>query len=228
MPAIPKSKGLAFRPEWRHVDFVLSIGDGKYTFRSLSLYDVWCLWPHITPVSQALEKGLPIQFAQHFLEALEHLCPGLTTTEDFEKKWTFVHFNALIEFYMKQDWARIVALRDSASGEPLATDKGEITSEGIFFTICMAAARMSNMSVVEFVEQRFEYCADAFVTLHAQVMEAKDKENEGKLNPGQLLAVAQGMFPTDDRREETEKPAWIQDIERMTAELDAKRGKRVQ
>jgi hypothetical protein len=204
-----------FRPDWKHRELILRIGKGDYHFRTLSLYDVWSIWPHIVPIREAVERGKPLEFARRFSALLEHICPGLTTSSDFEK-WTQVHLDALLEFYSMQDWARIQALAENlGSGEPPPDKKpdDDMSNESRFFLICMAAARATGMSVPEFVENRFEFCADAFMGLKKSLRADMDKSSGSAAD---FFRTAASILPADILSPDDERPDWIKDIEAQT------------
>lgn len=206
------------KPEWRHKELVLPIGEGQYRFRTLSLYDVWCLWPTFASAHESILAHHPIQYSQSFLEALEHLCPGLTKSKDFLQLKS-AHIDALAEFFVAQDWKRIKVMGDSVgdnSKEPsLPQTEGE-ASEGqkTFYVICLAGARAANMSVTEFVEQRFEFCADAIMALREDM--ARVREKNGVLNDSQFFTLMAGMVPALRYEEGEQKPGWMTDIEEQT------------
>ena len=127
---------------------MLEIGTTKYRFRTLSLYDVWCLWPSLLPMHEALKHGKPLAFAKHYEGALEHLCPGLTKSDDFKEGWKTFHNDALIEFYEAQDWIRIKILLDSLGEKkegPAAPGIDAEKGERNFFTIVSAAQRRTRI-----------------------------------------------------------------------------------
>jgi hypothetical protein len=213
------------RPEWRHCEIRLALGEAAaavYRFRTLSLYDVWVLWPHIQPVYEALLRGRPITFAQHLAEILEHLSPGFTKGDDFQTKFKSHHIDLLLEFYRAQDWARIKMLADSlnegASDAPVANS--DMTAEQRFFSVCVAAARASGMSVIDFVEQRFEFCADAFMALWAAVK--NDQGQEGKMSGPEFMALMHAALPQETFGAPGDRPIpdFVKEMDRQTAELD--------
>lgn len=208
----PTEPGL--RADWIHKRLPLRIGKRKFQFRTFSLYDVWILWPHLAALAQSLDKGRPLTWARHLQAALKHLAPELLADEEtFEKTWTPTHLDALIEFYREEhDWSRLQALGESATGTPLreADPIAPQEAQRNFYLVCMAAANAASMSVIEFVEQRFEFCADTIMQLH-QTM----KEQEKGLGPGQFAAVMGALLPTE-KIGKGEKPAWIREIEEKT------------
>jgi len=202
------------RPEWRHKELVLPIGNGRYRFRTLSLYDVWTLWPVLASAFEALKVHRPITFSGLVAEALEHLCPDLKKAPDLEKLTT-THLDALGEFYMGQDWARIKALGDrSGDAETRADPEAAATARQNFYAVCLAGAQAANMSVMDFVEQRFEFCADAIMAMR----DALERRNaaEGKLSNGEFLAVMAGTVPVVKYEEGEEKPGWMKAIEEQS------------
>lgn len=201
------------QPEWLHRELVLPVGEGKYRFRTLSLYDVYTLWPTFAAMARSLEARRPIQLSQEVEKALEHLCPGLTATEDF-KAWGQIHLDGLVEFYQKQDWARIKTLGEKT--HPDDASPKEATREQLkgaernFYLLCAAGARMAGMSIIEFVQQRFEFCADALIAMRDRLEE--ERRESGVMDGDQFFGLMQGMLPTQKLTEE-QKPAFIREIE---------------
>jgi hypothetical protein len=175
-------------PSWIHRTTILDIGGKEFTFRTMSLYDVWQVWPHVKPMMEAIGDGLkdgepirPLSADFHAKEMLKVLCPALAYSDAAMKGFKPVHFNALKEFYEEHDWGRIVALgqnAESASGEE-AEGPQDLTASQRFLILCKAAASFVDMSVIDFVEQRFEFCADALMALHSSLREeARAKEQK--------------------------------------------------
>lgn len=186
----------------------VDVGGSPFVFRTLSLYDVWCLWPHIAPLAEAMKKGRPIQFAENLIDVLRVLNPVLVSTPDWAKKITPLHVNLLIEFYRREhDWKRIEQLGErspASKSEPLEAAE----AENNFFVICLGAARFANMDVKEFVDCRFEFCADAIAALH-RTLEAQQPSG---MNVDQFVNVMSAVLPTERVTAET-KPEWMKELE---------------
>jgi len=195
------------RPDWIHRELTIEIGGQPYLFRTLSLYDVWCLWPHLAPIAESIKAGHPLQLAEHLAEILRVLNPVLANSADIISQVKPVHVNLLIEFYRREhDWKRIKQLGDrSAAGKPEPVDAEQ--AENNFFLICRGASHFSNMSVQEFVSCRFEFCADAIMAL-SRIMEEQDKG----LTIGQFVQVMGGLLPTQKVTEDT-RPAWVKELD---------------
>ncbi len=200
------------KPEWQHKVLTLPVGSGKYLFRTLSLYDVWCLWPTFKVIHDEIKAHHPIAFSTAIVEAIEYLCPGFTKTDDY-KKFSSVHVDALIEFYGAQDWGRIRRLGErlpdkSAPAPEQPVDVNEAQQN--FFLICLGGARAANIGVPEFMQQRFEFCADSIMAMREELKVAR--EARGVLDGEQFVGLMSSMLPTI-KTPEDQKPAFIREIE---------------
>jgi hypothetical protein len=226
------------KPDWQHRDLFLPLGKRPwwavwrkqpvFKFRTLSLYDLGCLWTHFRPIYDAIVRGKPIAFAQHLTEALNHLSPGLTNSAAFLKYWNASHLDALIEFYSQQDWGRIKALIDdmNESATEAPEGAGEMLATRRFVAVCTAAARSTGMDLMEFVSQRFEFCADVFMTLWASMQ--SDKSGSGQMKGGEFVALMHMGLPkeTFSAPEDRPLPTWVKFLNEETLRLEKEKAEK--
>lgn len=173
-------------PDWFHQTIKVQIGKTEYVFQTLSLFDVWMLWPHLAPIKRALERGKPLDFTDHVVAILELLNPVLAAQlkdpqDEIQREFNSGHVDLLINFYERQDWGRIVALTaktTAAGAEEAGTDPEE--AHQTFVLLCSAAARHCNMAMTDFVRQRFEFCADQLIALHHSAEKAREEADDGR------------------------------------------------
>lgn len=207
------------RPDWRHDEVRIELAKNVwYVFRTLSFHDVHEIWPHIVPLRNALFNSKPLAWAEHVEAILRVICPVLAKNEEHMELIRPAHIDALIEFYGKQDWRRIQKLGGVTAEERAAKDAGPSreaieSGEGsrMFMTLCIVGATVARMSIVEFCEQRFEFCADA-ILLARQEME--DAENAKKVPPEKFFQAMSVMLPTQ-KIDPTNKPAYILEMEEL-------------
>jgi hypothetical protein len=156
-------------PNWFHRELRLEIGKVPYIFRTLSLFDVWAVWPHLAPIHEAIVRGRPLDFSDRLLKVLEIIQPVLAADDERIRELTPVHIDTLINFYDRQDWSRIKALVEkttAAGAEAQGADPEEAHNR--FIVICQATARYCNMAMTDFLQTRFEFAADQMLALHQQ------------------------------------------------------------
>lgn len=206
-------------PEWFHRTLKIELAKNVwYEFRTLSLYDVWAIWPHVKPAMKALQDHEPIAFARYFLEILKVIQPTLVAVDEHFEMLRSAHVDALVEFYKRQDWRSILALggyldQDGAAEIPDAPDREEVdgaTANQRFFAICCQAAKMASTSVKEFMDERFEYGVTAILVLKR----AFDDQGTGDRMPAsKFFALMDAVLP--HQKVGAEKPAWMLEIEAM-------------
>ena len=173
-------------PDWFHQTIKVQIGKIEYVFQTLSLFDVWMLWPHLAPIKRALERGKPLDFTDHVIAILELLNPVLAARlndpeDEIKRDFNSSHIDLLINFYERQDWGRIVALTaktTAVEAEESGADPDE--AHQTFVLLCSAAARHCNMAMTDFVKQRFEFCADQLIALHHSAEKAREDADDGR------------------------------------------------
>jgi hypothetical protein len=183
-----------------------------YSFRTLSFYDVWELWPHIMPLLKKLDR--PLEWIEHIQAVLAILNPTLASTPEHMELVRPVHVTILIDFYRRQDWPRIgvlggyLASADSrATVERTPSPKDE--TDRRFMAICIGAARSVDMSPLEFMQERFEFCADVIINLR----EAMEEEaRRGKIPMDKFVGLMQAVMP-GVRVTDENKPAWMREVE---------------
>ena len=203
----------ALRPDWLHDTLRLELAKNVwYEFRTLSLYDVWALWPHLLPFKQSLEQGRPIEWAGHLQEILNVLNPTLAKTPEHMVLIRPAHVDFLIDFYTRQDWSRIGELGNRLSGGG-GSDEREKTSgtetDRRFIRICTMAAQSVSMTPLEFMQDRFEFCADVIVNLRAAM---EEEATRGKIPNDKFFGLMSAVVPNVRVDAET-KPAWMREIE---------------
>lgn len=158
----------AVNPAWFHDTLTLKIGQGEYTFRTLSLYDVWELWPHLVELQKMTLAGRPLSAVEHAIAVLAYLAPSLVAHDEDCKAVTQDHANLLLDFYRHQDWERMATLgrqttntTEAAEGAPAG-----MKPHDVFVAVCMAGAKNASMPVTDFVQQRFEFCADHIIVAY--------------------------------------------------------------
>lgn len=239
----------AVQPNWLHRSLQLELKDGLvYEFRTFSLYDVWRLWPHFRPMVGAIKNGKPIEWMNHLGAVLGIVNAKRIASRGWRGWWTRVrahfgrdrgllddvnlfrpaHVDALLEFYVtQQDWRRIQRLGDYTTQDPEAFATEITEREAIepgdanrrFMAICMAAAKMVGMSTADFMESRFEFCADAIITLRKTY---EERATEGKLKEKTFFSLLDGLMPTQKVDPEN-KPGWMQEMEDYAREAEAAR-----
>lgn len=197
-------------PEWLHRTVSIEIGKNHWQFRTLSMYDVWKLWPYFSRVAEAVTLKRPVTYAQETMKILDHVCMGFTQSEDF-KKLKPVHVTALIEFYSAQDWAKIKTLgeatnpKDKAEADAMDAEQADYN----FYKLCSIGAAAASMSVVEFVDQRFEFCVDALNSARKQI---RDAQKDVTMSNAIGFAALVNSTPAIKVDEES-KPGWMKEIE---------------
>lgn len=210
-------------PDWFHQTIKVQIGKIEYVFQTLSLFDVWMLWPHLAPIKSALERGKPLDFTDHVIAILELLNPVLATRlkdpeDEIKREFNSTHVDLLINFYERQSWDRIVALtaRTTAAGAEEAGSDPEEAHQA-FVLLCAAAARHCNMPMTDFVRQRFEFCADALIALHHSADKAREESDDDRASNwrdvGNKFAATFGVKPVAIA--EDAKPAWMKVLDRV-------------
>jgi hypothetical protein len=206
------------RPDWLHDHLRLELAkDVVYQFRTLSLYDVWALWPHLLPLKEAIEKGRPMAWAEHLAELVRVLNPTLADVPEHVALIRAAHVDYLLEFYLRQDWPRIGMLGGFISPEDRKAAKETMEREPVggtdtdrrFMAICTAAAHSVSMSPLEFMQERFEFCADVIVNYRTALEEEKTR---GKMSHDQFFGLMGNVLPRARVVDES-KPAWMREVE---------------
>ncbi len=218
----------AFRdPKWLHETLTLKIGEHAYSFRTLSLYDVWRLWPDLYAVKEMSLRGRPLSMIEHAKKILEWIAPVLVANEADCKAFTQDHANILLDWYRRQDWGRMQTL----GGETTKTDgdgdeKTREEKHQVFFAVVAAGARHAGMGVTEFVQQRFELCADAIQSAYATMRDAAEKAGE-EVGDGRShswreatmkLAATFGVKP--EAISESAKPEWMKFLDHVKVQVN--------
>ncbi len=184
-----------------------------YEFRTLSLYDVWALWPHLLPITKMLEEGRPLAWTEHLTEILNVLNPVLAKVPEHVVLFRPAHVDFLMEFYTRQDWGRIRQMGGFAAGQDLTEAEREQTSgtdtDRRFMIVCTAAAKSVEMSPLEFMQERFEFCADVIVNLRVAM---EEEASRGKIPTEKFFGMMASVLPRVQVSDEM-KPAWMREIE---------------
>lgn len=198
--------GIGTDPRWVHETIVLRIGERDYTFRTLALYDLWRLWPDLHAVKDMALRGRPLTMMEHAKKILEWIAPVLVANDADCKAFTQDHANILLDFYRRQDWARMATLGgETTKTEGDGNDKTEEEKHQVFVAIVAAGAKYAGMDVGAFVQQRFEFCADQIQAAYAAFRRAESEEaGAGADRPradcwrevNQRLAQTFGVTPT--------------------------------
>lgn len=177
---MPTTGGPGSDPKWLHEELVLKIGEHGYTFRTLSLYDVFKLWPNLHAVKAAAIAGRPLTLLDHAKKILEWIAPALVANKSDCKAFTQEYANILLDWFRRvHDWSRIATLGgETTKSEGDGDDKTEEEKHQIFFAVVAAGAGRAGMGVAEFVQQRFELCADAIQSAYATIRDAAEKAGE--------------------------------------------------
>lgn len=211
------------RPNWFHQTIKVSIGGVEYVFQTLSLFDVWTIWPYLAPMKTALERGKPLDLSDHIIAVLEILNPVLAARlkdpkDEIRSQFNSSHVDLLINFYERQDWSRILALvakTTAIEAEAAGTDPDE--AHQTFVLICSAAARHSNMSLTDFIRQRFEFAADQIIALHHQAERAREEADDGRAHSWReatmKLAATFGTKPI--ATPEDKQPEWMRAMNKV-------------
>jgi hypothetical protein len=216
--------GPGLTPKWIHKTLPVQIGKTGYLFQTLSLFDVWTLWPHLAPLKAALERGKPLDFQDHVVAILEILNPVLAERlkdpgDQIQKDFNPTHVDLLLNWYEREhDWSRIAALvakTTAVEAEAAGTDPEE--AHQTFVLICAAAARHCNMPMTDFIRQRFEFCADQILALHHATEQAREEAEEGKAHSWReatmKLAATFGTKPI--AKPESEQPPWMREMSKI-------------
>lgn len=178
---------------WQHESLPLRIGGGVYIFRTLSLYQANELAPLLPQLQAAVEASEPLKVAEASARFVEIVCPEFLKSEDFNKL-TAKHVEALTKFYLSQDWGRIRAMLALGGGEAAEPEgDAEQTRErnrDVFVRLCIWAAEKTNMSPVEFANQRFEYCADVIMEIHKRHEDSTKNPNAISIDAFRKFAEA--------------------------------------
>ncbi len=174
-------------PAWFHRTIKIQIGKTEYLFQTLSLFDVWTIWPYLAPMKSALERGKPLDFSDHIVKVLEVLNPVLAERlkdpgDETQKAFNSTHVDLLINWYEREhDWSRILALVSKTTAiEAEAAGADPEEAHQTFVLVCASAARHCNMAMTDFIRQRFEFCADQIMALHHVAKRAQAEAEEGK------------------------------------------------
>jgi hypothetical protein len=199
-------------PKWLTETLSLKIGAGTYEFKSLSLYSVWVLWPHLRAVKAALLAGRPLTMMKHATEILKWICPALVANEADCKEFQEIHANLALDFYRSQDFARMETFGESTTkADAVADEQTEEEKHQTFVAVCAAAAQYAGMDVGAFVQQRFEFCADQIIAAH------KSLTTSGKPATSSwtavLAEVSASMAGANVKIDPEKKPDWMKAIE---------------
>lgn len=207
-------------PKWEHETVVLKIGEHDYTFTSLSLYSVWKLWPSLHAVKDMALRGRPLAMMEHAKEILNWIAPLLMANEADCKAFTQDHANVLIDFYrMKHDWARMATLgRQTTKTEGDGDEKTEEEKHQVFVAVIAAGAQYAGMDMAEFVQRRFEFCADSIQGAYASLRRAESEEaDDGRSHSWReatmKLAATFGAKP--EFVPEEKQPDWMKAMSRV-------------
>jgi hypothetical protein len=215
--------GPGVNPRWLHKTIKVLIGKTEYVFQTLSLFDVWTVWPHLAPIKSALERGKPLDFSDHVLEVLDILNPVLAARmkdpeDETSRQFSTTHVDLLINFYEREhDWQRIVALvakTTAIEAEASGTDPEE--AHQTFVLICAAAARHCNMPMTDFIRQRFEFCADTIMNLRHASEKAQEEAEDGKAETWReaTMKVAATFGVKPEAVPESNQPEWMRALNR--------------
>jgi Tat protein secretion system quality control protein TatD with DNase activity len=195
-----------------------------FVFQTLSLFDVWSTWPHLAPMKAAIERGKPLDFHDHVIAVLKILNPVLAARlqdpdDPIVHQFKSEHVDLLLNYYEREhDWSRIATLV-SKTTEAGAIEAGTDPNEAhqTFVNICSAAARHCGMDMLEFIKQRFEFCADQFILLHHLSLkareEAEDSRAENWRDVTSKLAATFGVKPTPVP--EAQQPEWMRALNKV-------------
>jgi hypothetical protein len=166
---------------WEHETVTLPIGEGHYTFRTLSFYDVAFLAPHLHGIVDAIAEGRNVKMVEHAAEIVKHICPELVKSKDFAQ-FTSDHTDTLMAFYKSQDWARIKKMMELDSGEaaePSEENPHERNMDN-FRRLCFVAVGKNVNEAPKFANKRFEFVADVFIEMHARWKEQDEAAHPGR------------------------------------------------
>lgn len=184
---------------WDHESVTLAIGEGHYTFRTLSFYDVAFLAPHLTGIQDAIAEGRNIKMVEHTDAMIKHLCPELTKSKDYAALKPD-HVDVLMAFYKAQDWGRIKAMLELDGGEmaePCATPE-ETHEKNLenFRRMCFIAVGKSVNEAPTFANRRFEFVADVFIEMHARWKAADEAAHPDRMSlDGFRVMLSGGAYP---------------------------------
>lgn len=216
-------------PEWFHRTLKLELAkDVWYEFRTLSLYDVYVIWPSVKPAMKALQDHQPITFARYFLEILKVIQPTLAAVDEHVELLRSSHTHALVEFYKAQDWMSIVRLggyleQDGGDAQIAEDPDREVvdrdTAHQRFLAICCQAAKMANTPVQEFMKERFEYGVTVILVLKQAFDDRERAETSDRMPAAKFFELMDAVLP--HQKVGAEKPAWMLEIEAMTPKSGA-------
>jgi hypothetical protein len=199
-------------PKWAHQTLVLKIGEHEYSFRTLSFYDVWTLWPHIFAVKEMLARGRPLTMMAHLKEIMTWVAPVLAANDADCKEFHEIHANLVMDFYRSQDWARMETLgrntTDSGAEEGLTKEEAHQR----FIAVCATAAQYAGMDVGTFVQQRFEFCADQIIAANRAISSTQERDRPESWGEvvAKLAVQMRGAVRTIDPEK---KPDWMKAME---------------
>jgi hypothetical protein len=227
MSSIAQRAGL--RADWVHEHLRLELGKNIwYRFKTLSLYDVWKGWPHLLAFAREFNlipgpKPGPIAVMQeHLPELLRLLNPTLAQRPEHFGLISPSAVSLLIDFYRKQDWARIRILGGTLeSGQTAPGAEREPVDEGDadrrFLAIVMAASKAAEMSVTEFLQERFEFCADVIINLREAI---EGERNKNKMTVGQWASIMSAVLPHEKPEPDSRTGAILREMNERAAKAE--------
>jgi hypothetical protein len=198
-------------PKWIHQTLVLKVAGLDYSFRTLSLYDVWMLWPHLYAVKEMILRGRPLAMMDHAQEIVKWINPSLAQSEpEICRQFVEMHANVLLDFYRRQDWNRMQDFgKETAKTEDPEDQQTEEEKHQVFVAVCAAAAQYCSMDVEKFVQQRFEFCADQIMATDKSMTPKKRATSWTSV----LSEVAASMAGSNVKIDPENKPGWMKAME---------------
>jgi hypothetical protein len=200
-------------PKWFHEEIRVPLGTPPvpFVFRTLSLADVWGIWPYLLPIKRAMEREKPLDLSDGIEAVLRVINPVLVNDADAMRAFTPAHTNLLINFYERQDWTRIEELMAVGSSADVRERGGSeddaLRADQRFVLICNQTAKGCGMGMHEFVAQRFEFCADQILTARAAVEAAETAERSASWE--ETIANIQLKVGKGKRLPLADQPAWM-------------------
>lgn len=209
---MPKAGAAPPGYNWRHEKIRLKVGKNFYTMRTMSLMDAVEVEKHIEPVVNAMTGGAqPYTFAVHMIGLAKTLCPMIMDNPEDVKALDRTTIVAILDFYRQQDWERVKLVRELRNdpGDEAEDAPGPGGERTVFYAVAAACAERSHMSVMEFLDQRLEFCMDALLALHDEYRRLK---GAGKMPHGSFVQAMTSMMGGAKQYTHDTAPDWMKDL----------------
>lgn len=209
---MPKAGAAPPGYNWRHEKIRLKVGKNFYTMRTLSLMDAVEVEPLLGPLKVALADGSkPYTYAKLIMELAKALCPMILMHPDDIAAVDAQTIAAIIDFYGQQDWERVKLVRELRNdpGDEAEDAPGPGGERTVFYAVAAACAERSHMSVMEFLDQRLEFCMDALLALHDEYRRLK---GAGKMPHGSFVQAMTSMMGGAKQYTHDTAPDWMKDL----------------